>query len=79
MHCELPLVIPKPFLNIDSLRKLKMEDLHPRESCLVETLTYFRLKTVKWLILFTSSWFNRINIFTFEHPCFQMSFAALGY
>lgn len=54
-----------------------MEDLRPRESCLVETLT--DLKTEKWLILITSSRLSSTNIFTFERACFQMSLAALGY
>lgn len=55
MHCELPLVIPKSFSHRNSLRKLKMEDLRSRDSCLVETLTELRLKTEKWLFLITSS------------------------
>lgn len=78
MLCELPLVIPKSFSYRNTSRKLKMEDLHPRDSCLGEIRTELRLKTVKWLLCITSK-FIKWNIFNFEHACFHMRFAASGY
>lgn len=78
MLCELPLVIPKSFSHRNTSRKVKMEDLHPRDSCLEEIRTELRLKTVKWLLCITSK-FVKWNIFNFEHACFHMRFAASGY
>lgn len=55
MLCELPLVLPESFSYRSTSRKLKMEDLHPRDSFRTE----LRLKTVKWLFCITLTSISR--------------------
>lgn len=55
MLCELPLVLPKSISYRNTSRKLKMEDLHPRDSFGTE----LRLKTVKWLFCITLTSISR--------------------
>lgn len=59
MLCEPSLVLPKSFSYGNTSRKLKMEDLHRRGSCLEEFWTELRLKKVKWLFCITSTSLSR--------------------